>query len=541
MLLAAVAVLQAALIVVLGDDAAGVARATLVATGALTAGAGALSAPSPSRVLARAAAVARRRDLALVGALTLGGLVLRLLASRGIWLDEATSVHQAQMSIPDLMTSLRTTDVHPPLHYLMLWGIARTLGTGELALRLPSLVASTTLVPVLFLCARELWDRRAGLAAGALAAIAPFPVWYAQEARMYALFMLFAAIAVWMQVRILKRGRALDWVVFTAVAVALAYTQYFSLLLVGVQQLGFLVALWRPPAGGPGRKRLAIGWAASAVAIVVLIVPALSLAHAQFAANEAAGKGFESVPSQTNGSVTDGGTAPGAYQVIANAIWAVLGYHSDATMTALAALWPLGMLVGLALLGRGRSPRTLLVVACTGLPMLALFGLGQLKPFVFEVRYFVGAVPLALLLIARATTSWTLRPRAALAATGVAAVALGLGLADQQLNGSNPRIYDFRGAIHDIEAHARPGDTIAYAPQYLGTVIDYYDRDGLRAVPLDRGLPVPRDGHRVFVLASFLDKAQYRDQAAKAVRELRRDHVVVPRPTRPQIRTWEVR
>ena len=80
--------------------------------------------------------------------------------------------------------------------------------------------------------------------------------------------------------------------------------------------------------------------------------------------------------------------------------WAVLGYHSNATMTALAALWPLGVLLALALLGRGRSWPTLLVVACALVPGVALFVLGQLKPFVFEVRYFIGAVPLALLLIA---------------------------------------------------------------------------------------------------------------------------------------------
>jgi hypothetical protein len=219
----------------------------------------------------------------------------------------------------------------------------------------------------------------------------------------------------------------------------------------------------------------------------------------------------------------------------------VLGYHSNATMTALAALWPLGLLLALTLLGRGRSWPTLLVVACAVLPAIGLFLLGQLKPFVFEVRYFIGIVPLALLLIARGLTSWARRP-AVVGFTCAATVAvLGLGLADQQLNGSNPRVYDFKQAVHSIEDRARPGDVIVYSPKYIDTVVSYYGRRGLRAVPLEDGLPRPRRGQRVFLLASFLDKQQYRQATEDAVRRLSRRHELVRRESVPQIRTWEFR
>jgi hypothetical protein len=513
------------------DDVAGVVTATLAGTAALTAGAGALALPRPT--LAGALALARRRDVAAVAALTVGGLVVRLLASRGIWLDEATSVWQAQMPLPQLFDTLRTTDVHPPLHHLVLWATVRTFGTGELAVRLPSLLAATALIPLLYAAGRDIYDRRAGLAAAALASVAPFTVWYAQEARMYALFMLFALLAVWMQVRILRGGTWRDWVGFTLAASALVATQYFGLVLVAVQQFAFASVVW-----SRRDRRLARSWLVSAAVLTLVLAPLLDFGQAQFAANEAAGKGFQQVPSQTGRAVDEGDAIPGPYAALTNLVWAVLGYHSKATMTSLVALWPLLLLLALGLLGRGRSRATLLLVAAAGLPPVVLFGLGQLKPFVFEVRFFIGAVPLVLLLVARALTSWTPRQATQLAAGALATALLAAGLADQQLNGDNPRVYDFRGALGDIAERARPGDVVVYTPYYLNHVVDYY-AEGVDARPLGGDVPRPARGRHVFVLGSFLDKQQYRDATMSAVRRLDRRNELVSQRRYPQIRVWE--
>ncbi|HEX5619836.1 MAG TPA: glycosyltransferase family 39 protein [Solirubrobacteraceae bacterium] len=523
--LAPVALAHLVLIVVLGDDAAGVATATLISTTALTAGAAAIAVPRPL-------AVRIPRELVWVAALALGGLVVRLLATRGIWLDEATEIHQAQMPMGAMLENLRTIDVHPPLHHIILWGTVRVLGTGELAVRVPSLIAATAMIPLLYAAARDIYDRRAGMAAAVLATVAPFAVWYADEARMYALFMVFALLAVWMQVKILRGGGAGAWIGYVLAAAALIYTQYFGILFVGTQQLAFAVAITRGAV--PLRRYLA--WSAL---LVLLIAPALSFAHAQFSANESAGRGFQQ-PSQAGGSV-EPGAAPGAYAALTNLAWAVLGYHSNATMTALAAMWPLGVLLALSLLGRGRSWPTLLIVACALAPGVALFALGQLKPFVFEVRYFIGAVPLALMLIARALTSWARQPIVVAGACAAVAAIMALGLADQQLNGSNPRVYDFKSALSRIEARAEPGDVIVFTPQYIDHVVAYYEDEGLEMQALDKGLPAPRRGHKLFLLASFQDKPQYRKAAQDAVRKLSRRHELVRRDKVPQILTWEFR
>src|SRR5262249_60139455 len=109
----------------------------------------------------------------------------------------------------------------PPLSFVILWATTRAFGYGEVAVRLPSIIAGTLLVPALFIAGRALFDRRAGLLAATLGAVAPLVVWYSQEARMYLLVMLFATLAVWAQARILNDGRARDWWGYAGFSVAL--------------------------------------------------------------------------------------------------------------------------------------------------------------------------------------------------------------------------------------------------------------------------------------------------------------------------------
>jgi hypothetical protein len=135
-------------------------------------------------------------------------------------------------------------------------------------------------------------------------------------------------------------------------------------------------------------------------------------------------------------------------------------------------------------------------------------------------------------------TSWPVTRRGvALAATAVFAT-LAIGSADQQLNGTNPRVYDFEGALAEVDRRAGPGDVVVYSPPYLDQVVDYYGRD-LDARPIDDGVPSPHRGRRVFVVGSFLDKRQYAAQTGAAVEELRDKGHLVDTFERPQIRVWE--
>jgi uncharacterized membrane protein len=472
-----------------------------------------------------------RSDLTAVLALTIVGLGLRFIVTRSIWLDEAISIAQAQLPFHEMMARL-TQDVHPPLHHAVLWLTVRLLGTGELAVRLPSIIAGTLLIPTLYGAGRDLYDRRVGLVAATFGTVAPIAIWYSQEARMYSIFMLFSLIAVWAQVRVLRSGGAGAWILYSIATAAMIWTQYFALLQVAVQQAAFAVSFWRRRGA---RWRLALAWVGSMLVILLLLIPLRPLLESQVHAyiSNTAGS---ALPAQAGLGATQQQSKLSVYAFIANMIWGLWGYHADTTMAQIVAMWPLGMLLMLVLLGRGYSGMSMLLLSVAAVPALILFGVGEVQRNLFELRYFVGAVPVGLLLMARlASSTENAGPRRLIVA--LVLVTLAVGLADQQLNGANPRLYDFRGALARVSAQAQPGDVVVYEPQFIGPVVDYYAAD-LHAQPLSTGLSLPRRGRRIFVVGSFLDDPGSAAQVGDALHQLSARRRDAGEFHRPNVQVW---
>jgi O-antigen/teichoic acid export membrane protein len=488
---------------------------------------------------ADASTVAVRRSMqtlwAMVG-LCVVATGVRMATSRGLWVDEAISVDQAQMSFGQMLGDMRTTDVHPPLHHAILWVTVRLFGTSEVAVRMPSLIAGVALVPVMFWVGKALYDRRTGWIAAVLAAIAPFCVWYSQEARMYSQFMLFAAIAIGAQVLAIRRGRWYDWGLYAVSTALLFWTQYFGIMPILVQQAAFGWVIWQARKDRARLVDLVRGWLLSALVIVALVLPILPIMQAQLAAYGNRGVGL--APSQAGaGSSVIGGTIS-IYAVGANLIWAFLGYHADGPMVQIAALWPLLMLLGFVMLGRGRSGPSLLLLGLVAVPMGTLFAVGSLRNDLFELRYFSGAVPAMLLLAARVVTATTVRRMAVVVAGCALTAVMVVGLVDQQLNGANPRLYDFKGAFDHIAADAAPGDLVVYEPNYLDEVVDYYG-PGLEAQPVD--VPIP-DGTTVWVVATERVLAE-KDSAAKLgtlLADLSQTRPVTDEASFPNVTVWRL-
>ena len=345
-----------------------------------------------------------------------------------------------------------------------LWVSVRWLGSGELAVRLPSILAGALVVPMLYALGKEAYDRRTGVVAAAVGSVAPIMVWYSQEARMYAFLMLFGVIALWAQVRILNRGGRLVWVIYAVASIALVWTQYFGALQIVVQQLAFAYFIWARRRRGEPVRGLVIGWAVTLAAIIIWLAPLVPFAYQQFHVNQTAGKGFGG-PQQVGNATALSGNHLSIYAAIANLIWAVWGYHSNAAMALLAALWPLGMLFALVLLGRRHQRMTTLLVAAVLIPGVVMFVLGTVKRNLFDIRYLSTAVPVLFVLIARMVTGISRRTATLVAGTTLVIATMLVGLIDQQYNGTNPRTYDFRQALLPVEAtgqagrrdHLRPG------------------------------------------------------------------------------------
>ena len=461
--------------------------------------------------------------------ITLGALALRLAVPRGVWLDEAISIHQAHLSFHDLFENLQYGDRHPPLHHVVLWLTVKAFGDGEMAVRIPSIVAGTLAIPALYLLGRELYDRRTGLVAAAFGAASPLLIWYSQEARMYAFVELFGLLALWTQLRAIRNPSMGNWAAYILATAALLWSHYFGLLLIGVQQAIWIgVLIHRRRTGEPNRA-MALGFAYSLAVLAIQLVPLITFAQKQFDSTEAA---FGS-PSGTYDDLS-------FYAVVSNMAWALWGYHPDSITELLAAGWPLLLLLSLLLLGRGGSRQTIILAVAAITPIVLLVFVALYDRELFEVRYFLVAIPLLFLLIARLVTGWIRKPEARLAAVGIILFTLLLGLLDQQTNDDNPRLYDFKGAIERIQADATPKALVLYEPPDMRYVMEYYAPE-LRSRPLRRGVPKRREGTPVFVLASFQDNDLFFDRTNRVVGKLDFQRRLLARFDTPQTKVWEFR
>ena len=178
--------------------------------------------------------------LALITAV---GLALRLvlLGNARLWYDEAGSAWMASLPF-DRMLAATAGDAHPPLYLVLLWSWIRVAGAGEAAVRLPSVVASVLCIPLAYAIAQRLQlSRQVALASAALVAVLPAQLYYAQEARMYALLTLLVSLALYAAL-----GRQW-WLLGLALAAGYWTHNYGLLFAVPINVVAVAVILrWRP-------------------------------------------------------------------------------------------------------------------------------------------------------------------------------------------------------------------------------------------------------------------------------------------------------
>ncbi|WP_431269877.1 glycosyltransferase family 39 protein [Dankookia sp. P2] len=130
--------------------------------------------------------------------ITLLGLALRLhqIGEASLWSDEAFSAWWIHKPLGYLWTDGLVIETTPPLYYSLLKVWAGMFGDGDAALRLFSAAAGTATIPVVFLLGLEIAGPVVGLVAAMLFAMAPMQIYFAQEARVYALLPLAFALAL---------------------------------------------------------------------------------------------------------------------------------------------------------------------------------------------------------------------------------------------------------------------------------------------------------------------------------------------------------
>jgi 4-amino-4-deoxy-L-arabinose transferase-like glycosyltransferase len=141
------------------------------------------------------------------------------LEEKEMWYDEAFAVLYAEKGLASIIYGTITpvegaaADIHPLLYYFFLHGWMR-FGQSALIIRFPSLVFGLLSLCLIYRIGNELFGSKVGVLACALAAIAPFHIWYSQEARMYSLLCLLSLLSIYFFIKACKDEKWLHWIGF---------------------------------------------------------------------------------------------------------------------------------------------------------------------------------------------------------------------------------------------------------------------------------------------------------------------------------------
>jgi mannosyltransferase len=221
-------------------------------------------------------------------------LAIRLvrLTEGSLWIDESASWWFATQSWVYLWDVLPAYETNPPHYYLMLKAWMGIAGTSEIALRIPSAIASTLVVYLMFVSGRIIGGSSRGWHLGLMAAFIcaawQFQIGHAANARGYAFASLGTALMMSGCLRLIVYSREsggrvpylLDGVsgnskafIWIAIGAALAMmTHFLALVSVGLVGL-FLLAWWAVRYRGD--RRLFLSLAITAAIILLIYAPYL--------------------------------------------------------------------------------------------------------------------------------------------------------------------------------------------------------------------------------------------------------------------------
>ncbi|MFQ5886621.1 MAG: glycosyltransferase family 39 protein, partial [Anaerolineae bacterium] len=185
-----------------------------------------------------------------------------------LWWDEGWTVYFATSDISS-MVARTAIDIHPPFYYLLLHLWALLLGASPFAIRFFSLLVGVLSLPLIFLVARRLFNPSIGLLAALVWAVAPFPIYYSQEARMYALVTFLGLLSTLFALQIWEETSVSIglWAGYILTTTAAVYTQYYAAFIPLAQTLFFLIILARR------YRSLILKWLAAQAIWLLLYVP----------------------------------------------------------------------------------------------------------------------------------------------------------------------------------------------------------------------------------------------------------------------------
>lgn len=187
----------------------------------------------PSKVPGSCVTQTQRAALA---AILLVGVWLRFyhLETPSLWPDEMLVALMASFPVSYIARWATVLEVHPPTYHYFI-KLAEYCGQSDFILRLPSALAGTASIWLVWRAGRLFFDARTGLFAAALLAANPLHVWLSRQVRPYGLMVFFFLLAFICLGRYLRTGERGQLHRAMLANLPLLLTHYIAILIVGAQ------------------------------------------------------------------------------------------------------------------------------------------------------------------------------------------------------------------------------------------------------------------------------------------------------------------
>jgi uncharacterized membrane protein len=401
------------------------------------------------------------------------------LTAQSLWRDEVDALLFSQAPLTSLAYSFTRPGWNGPLYYVFLRLWVALAGSDAFALRYLSLLAGVLGVAILYRLARAWLSPWIGGVAALLLACAPYMVWYAQEAKMYALLVAVATGTLYLYYRACQGADWRIWIVIVLLIWTTAGIHVMGALLLPVMAL--LLPLWWPLARDRWRQAL-LTLAAGALPGLV----AWPWAWPWLVRGGNIGHRFTPLPGMLTTMLYAFGrgiTATGQFVPIGLTLLSLL---------AGTVLWSSGDLIGLLTVVRGRRVLVRRVGEATHVcaawiwllvPVLGLYAISTRVPM-FVDRYLIWIGPAFYMLMARGLDQ--IRRRSSLLAGLCLAAIVALNGAAIWAQSATPLKSDFRAAAAYLRQHRQPGELVMFHISYVRATFETYYGD---ASPAADGVP----------------------------------------------------
>lgn len=398
--------------------------------------------------------------LALLPAAVTAVVVAVGLAVPSYWRDEAATLAAVRRPLGALVRMLGNVDAVHGTYYVLVWPVAQLFGTGEVALRIPSLLAMAVAAGLITATGRRIASPTVGLLAGLIFAVSPTVSEFGQMARSYALVTMAAALASYALVRLLERDASrVRWLWYAVSLTVLGALNIFALLLIPAHGITMLLRYRTRPAAGA--RRLALRrWLIAAGAALAINLPLINLASHQR-------EQIMWLPAFSLSEIGNAADQLGGPWMTAGLALVLLTGGILALTRRRAGNGGSGASGPDQQPGTGWGAVSALCVPWLTVPPLVLLVVTVLYTPAYTQRYILFCMPAAALLAAVAIAELARMPRRRVTGWATAATALLLVAAlgfTQQVQYRQPwgHADDIREADAIIAANARPGDVLTY-------------------------------------------------------------------------------